>query len=73
MDSKLSLLRDYVAENHYTDHNYQLFQVDSKLSSLREVESRLRERLLDLEQSEQRLQQRSDFFYMIINDYEVKR
>ena len=34
------------------------FKVDSKLSSLREVESRLRERLLELEQSEERLQQR---------------
>ena len=33
-------------------------KVDSKLSSLREVESRLRERLLQLEQSEERLQQR---------------
>lgn len=27
-------MRDYVAENHYTDHNYEIFQVDSKLSSL---------------------------------------
>merc|ERR550519_1411939 len=35
-----------------------LKEVDSKLSSLREVESRLRERLLQLEQSEERLQQR---------------
>ena len=57
----------------HDDYDYALFQVDSKLSSLREVESRLRERLLDLEQSEQRLQQRLDFFYRMTNDYQVKR